>query len=100
VKAYRTHLAQNECPEFQLVWDIHDGHKHVSLNRSNRMVSGADQTGYHEADACFGGAAFGEVAFGESRRDLIVIADDGKVHYLGSVITNVIQMWERLLPAL
>ena len=39
---YREALATNVCPDFQLVWDIADGHKHVTLNRRwFRLVTSA-----------------------------------------------------------
>jgi hypothetical protein len=31
VRQYRTHLRENVCPDFGLVWDVHDGHKHMTL---------------------------------------------------------------------
>lgn len=99
-RRFREFLVTNECKDFQFVWDIHDGHKHFELHRPNRAVSSAAQTGYHEADATIGGAAVGEVAIGGSRRDLIVIADDGQLHDLRSILANVIAMWERLLSAI
>jgi hypothetical protein len=32
--SYRRHLVEYECADFQLVWDVDDGHKHVRLDRA------------------------------------------------------------------
>jgi hypothetical protein len=56
---YRTHLRQNVCPDFGLVSDVHDAHKHVRLDRANRRVTNAAQTGIRNP-------TFNEVPFGES----------------------------------
>jgi hypothetical protein len=44
-RAYRTHLRTNICAEFGLIWDIHDGVKHMTLDRNNRQITNAPQTG-------------------------------------------------------
>ena len=41
---YRRKLVTDVCPDFQLVWDIADAHKHVELGRPDRSVTRDDQT--------------------------------------------------------
>ena len=36
---YRAHLVARECPDFQIIWDLADGHKHVKLAKQHREVS-------------------------------------------------------------
>ena len=31
---YRSHLREKVCSDFGLVWDVHDGHKHVTISRA------------------------------------------------------------------
>jgi len=45
VRVYRQYLKDHVCADFGLVWDIHDNHKHFELDRGNRQVTRADQTG-------------------------------------------------------
>ncbi len=37
-RRYREYLVASVCPDFQLVWDLHDSHKHVELTRGERIV--------------------------------------------------------------
>jgi hypothetical protein len=41
---YRDHLSVRECPDFGLVRDVADAHKHVELDRPNRRVTRSNQT--------------------------------------------------------
>jgi hypothetical protein len=95
-RAYRKHLV-GECPDFQLVWDICDGHKHVSLDRRDRKVSSAAQTGIRSTGGALGADAIGAAPLGGGTVSLIVTLDDGSVRNLVSILTNVIAMWEKLL---
>lgn len=45
---YRQALVANVCPDFQLIWDVADGHKHWTLTRPGRLITQASQTGARE----------------------------------------------------
>jgi len=90
---YREGLATNVCPDFQLVWDIADGHKHVTLNRRwFRLVTSANQT-----EARSGG--FDPAAFGESfdTPRIVITLDDGTERLLAEVLAQVMAMWEDIV---
>jgi len=91
---YRRKLVEHAASDFQLVWDIADAHKHVELHRPSRQVSRDDQT----TPGCLG---FGEGGFGVGAFDgpeLVVRLDDGSRRALSGVISNVLAMWERIVP--
>ena len=96
-RAYRQLLVANECPDFQLVWDVHDGHKHVDLSRSNRQVTSAAQTGVVQRGGAFDANSFQADAFDVGQSEIVVILDDGTERAIAEVLENVINMWERLL---
>jgi hypothetical protein len=98
-KNYRELLVSKECPDFQLVWDVHDGHKHVQLSRPGRQVSSAAQTGIRTRRGAFQPNAFGK-GFDTGWTKAIVRLDDGTERVFSDVLRNVIEMWERLLPKL
>lgn len=91
---YRSELAARECPDFGLVRDVADAHKHVTLHRPNRRVTGANQTGV-------GATAWGEAGWGEGVSgggpQLVVTLDDGTKRPLTAIMANFMEMWERLL---
>ncbi len=43
-KEYREQLANRECQDFGLIWDVADAHKHIELNRPSRRITHSDQT--------------------------------------------------------
>ena len=43
-KQYREHLVSAECPDFQIIWDVADAHKHFKLDRKSAKVKEVDQT--------------------------------------------------------
>jgi hypothetical protein len=69
---YRSHLRENVCPDFGLVWDVHYGHKHVTIGRANRQVSTSEQTGVGKMG--WGEGPFGEGVYGGG-------VDDGQCHH-------------------
>jgi len=91
---YREHLTKNECPDFGLVWDAHDAHKHVELDRKGRRVTSSDQTGTQSLG--FGEGAFGEGPFSGGTQ-LVVTTDAGQERELSLILGNVTEMWQRLL---
>jgi len=90
-REYRRWLAEQECGDFQLVWDIADAHKHVELDRRSRAVT-------HDAQTSPGRLGFGEGLFGEGifggAEQLVVRLDDGTRRAILGVIGRVLQMWE------
>jgi hypothetical protein len=94
VGEYRRWLAEQECGDFQLAWDIADAHKHVELTRSGRAVTRDMQT-------AAGTLGYGEELFGQgiygSAEQLIVVQDDGTRRAILGVIGRVLQMWEYIL---
>jgi hypothetical protein len=94
VREYRTWLAEQECGDFQLVWDIADAHKHVELGRPGRAVT-------HDAQTSPGKLGYGEALYGEGiyggAEQLVVQLDDGSRRALIGVIGRVVQMWEYIL---
>jgi len=91
---YRTYLRENVCSDFGLVWDIHDGHKHMVLSRSNRQVTRSDQTGVRKMG--YGQGRYGEGAYGGTAQ-IIVELNDGSTRALSTIMSNVMDMWVRLL---
>jgi len=90
---YRTHIKRNVCPDFGLVWDVHDGHKHAVLGRVNRQVTKSTQTG-------LGKMTFDEARFDETVFDgeqIVVHLDDGSKRALTAIMLNVMEMWEKAL---
>ena len=100
VRAYRQFLVANECADFQLVWDVHDGHKHVDLSRPDRQVTSASQTGIVQRGGAFDANLFQADAFDVGQSEIVIILDDGTERAIAEVLKNVIEMWERLLKTL
>jgi hypothetical protein len=94
VRQYRTYLRDKICADFGLVWDVHDGHRHVSLDRPDRQVTSATQTGVSQIG--FGEGSFGEGIFGGGDQMAIELDDHSK-RALSAVMKNVMAMWDNLL---
>ncbi len=93
-RPYRKALVAKECDDFQLVWDVADGHKHVELDRNPRHVTRRGQTGV-------GILGYGETRYGEGiyggAKQLVVTLDDGTKRPLSAIMKNVMVMWGRIL---
>jgi hypothetical protein len=83
----------NVCPDFGLVWDVHDGHKHATLNRPNRQVTNAGQTGVRHMTY---GQVYNEGVYGGGT-EIVIRLDNGSKRELRLVMQNVMAMWEKLL---
>jgi hypothetical protein len=94
VRQYRTYLRDKICADFGLVWDVHDGHKHVTLDRPNRQVTSATQTGLSQIG--FGEGRFGEGIFGGGDQ-IVIELDDHSKRALSGVMKNVMAMWDKLV---
>lgn len=94
VKQYREHLAKI-CPDFQLVWDIHDAHKHYELGRPNRAVTNDDQTGKVPMTWNRMTLPWSRATFSWSETEVIFVTrDNGEIAPLLGVLSNVMAMWE------
>ncbi|MGU3538424.1 hypothetical protein [Methylobacterium sp. A54F] len=96
IRKYRSHIVTHMCPEFGLAWDIHDGHKHVSL-RAPRRVTRSDQTGVSRMG--FGQGGYGEGGYGGAE-EIIVTLDDGSKRALSAIMKKVVAMWGAELVAM
>ena len=94
VKEFRDALAAS-TPEFGLINDVADAHKHFKLNRSNRKITYASQT-------TTGSMGWGEAAYGEgqwgSPPEIVVVFDDGQKHHLSTAVKKITDMWKCRLP--
>ena len=95
---YRDALTE-ECPDFSLLRNIADGTKHFRLNRDNRQISSADQTGrgaltWEKLGDTWEDADY---TWEETGDLLITTTDSGKQRSLISIANNVMSMWEHLL---
>ncbi len=93
-REYRTHLRRNICPDFGLVWDVHDSLKHFTLDRGNRQVTKAAQTGVSQIG--YGQGNYGEGVFGGADQ-IVIELDDRSRRALSGVMENVVAMWGKLL---
>jgi hypothetical protein len=94
---YRAHIANHVCGDFQVVWDIADGHKHVKLRRANRERE-IDRRALRWSDATNVTWEKATFSFAESE-DILVVerASGGDVHVLRVVVEQVVEMWNQLL---
>ena len=93
VNEYRQALVK-KCADFQLVWDVDDGHKHVRLDRKSRLVTNAHQTGTKKLG--WGEGGFGEGTFGGSDQ-IVITQDDGRHRPLSALLKNVMTMWDSIV---
>jgi hypothetical protein len=93
-RQYREHLRHNVCSDFGLVWDIHDGLKHVKLSRRGREVTNATQTEIGQMG--YGEGYFGEGLYGEGDQ-LVITLDNGSKRTLLGAMHNVMTMWRGIL---
>lgn len=95
VRQYREHLAANVCPDFQLVWDIHDAHKHYELGRPNRAVTHADQTGTVPMVWNRMNLPWSKASFSWADTEVIFVTrDDGQIVPVLGLLSNVMAMWD------
>jgi len=92
-RQYKNYL-RGICPDFGLVWDVHDGHKHFKLDRPNREITSATQTGVSRMR--YGEGDFGEGAYGGANQ-IVIDLDDGSKRTLVGVMQAVMVMWEHQL---
>lgn len=78
------------CPQFALINDVADAHKHFKLSRADRNLTSAGQTAV--ATLGWGQAKWGEGRWG-SPPEVVVTYDDGTKHHFSTAVRAVVQMW-------
>jgi len=91
--AFRKELAKkNLC--FELIRDVAEAHKHVTLNRPGRSLTDARQT-------AVGATGFGEARFNEGPwgggQSIVIELDDGSKAHLTMLIDQVVHLWGSML---
>jgi hypothetical protein len=87
-RAFRDWLT-SRCPDFGLVWDVADGHKHMRLTKPERDKP------VQEFAGAFDVGAFDQSAFDTNH--LAIVLHDGTARRLPVVFRSVSEMWARLL---
>ena len=95
---YRDALTK-DCDDFGLLRDIADGTKHFHLDRGNRRISRADQTGRGALQWEDWGDHWEDTDYNweDTDRLIVVTLDNGEQRSLISIVNNVMGMWEWLL---
>ena len=83
-------------PNFSVIRDVADAHKHLKLNRAERVLTSADQTGLGSIG--WGEAEFGVAAYGGGE-EVVIELDSGRTRHFSAVVNEVIVMWEDMLRA-
>jgi len=91
--AFRTELAKGN-PDFALLRDVAEAHKHVKLDRPGRAVTSAMQSSIGATG--YGEAGFGEGPFGGGP-SVVVVLDDGSKRHLSAVAEQVMNLWMTML---
>jgi hypothetical protein len=91
--AFRAELAKRN-PDFALLRDVAEAHKHVKLSRPARAVTSAQQSS-------IGATGYGEGRFGEGPYgggpSVVVTLDNGDKRHLSAVAGEVMKLWTSLL---
>lgn len=93
LNAFRRALAAS-TPEYALIRDVADAHKHFKLDRSDRNLTDASQ-------ATVGSMGWGEAKWDEGKwgspPEIVVTYDDGSKHHFSSAVYKVCGMWKAML---
>jgi len=81
-------------PDFAILRDVAEAHKHVKIQRSGRYVTSAGQT--LSISVGLGSAELGEDELGGSK-SIIVQLDNAQTMRLKHLIVSAVKMWESLL---
>ncbi len=95
LKEFRKVLG-TQFPSFALIRDVAEAHKHVKLNRNDRVLTGAEQTtvgnlGYGEAEYGVGTYGGGD--------EIVVELDSGQRRHFSAVVADTETMWVTLLAS-
>jgi hypothetical protein len=91
---YRKFLASNECPDFSVIRDVAESHKHLKLDNPNTRISSA--TNIRKGSLGWGEGRWGEGKFGGTPQ-LVVYFNDATKRAFSAPMKNVFEMWVRLL---
>ena len=97
---YSRYLADNGCPDFLVVKDVAEAHKHLKLDRGNpddRVVTSAGAT-YLGSDGATTRMGLTGTPAAASKR-LVVEQQDGTKRVFREVVENVIRMWEERIES-
>lgn len=93
LKDFRDQL-EITTPDYALIRDVCDAHKHLELNRATKRITKADQTEV-------GKMGWGEMKWGEGRwgspEEIVVTDDSGEKHHYISMVQRTEAMWQSLL---
>lgn len=85
---------ETDYPDYALIRDVCDAHKHLELSRSSRRITRASQTTTGRLG--WGQAKWGDARWG-SPKEVVVTDDSGeKPHFLG-LVRRTEEMWRHLL---
>ena len=93
VSKLRRQLVENECKDYQVIWDVADSHKHFELDRGKRDVTSAFQTTVGSLG--YGQGRWGEGVWGGGPQIVVSIGEKSK-RALSAPMKNVVAMWRRL----
>ncbi len=96
---YREVLARDCCPDFALLRDIAEVHKHMRLDRPKqppRLIMSSTNVRVENIDGdSLDCGVLGSFVLGGYA--VVIDLDDGSKRVFGDVLRNVIEMWERLM---
>lgn len=93
VKQLRAELTKKSA-SFALIRDVADAHKHVKLDRPDRVVTSAGQTAVGRMG--YGEAEYGVAKWG-SPPELVVTLDNGKKRHFSAIVDETVKLWGSLL---
>ena len=93
VRQFRAEFARRD-PNFAIIRDVAEAHKHMVLDRNSRALTDSSQTAVGSTG--FGEAGFGQGPFGGGP-SIVVKLDDGSKHHLSHVANEVKRSWLSML---
>jgi len=91
--AFRAEMGRR-YPDFALIRDICDAHKHLKISRRDRCITSAGQSTLGSLGC--GESDWGEAEWG-SPTEVVVTDDYGTKHHFRALVKNTLTMWEILL---
>ena len=87
-------------PDFALVVDIDDAHKHLELRDRDRAVTSSKQTAIRHIGGSWAGSWGGSwgSSWGSKREIVVQLDNDTQQRPLAEILKNVVEMWNSLLP--
>jgi hypothetical protein len=82
------------CPEFAVVRDVAEAHKHMKLDRGARVLTRADQTA--QGSTAFGEAGYGTGPWGGGPSVVVELDTRERVHF-SHAARVVLEQWKAML---